>query len=42
MKKRKLDMPVNQKGFIPMLLSIIGIILFVIYLVYTRVVSMSS
>lgn len=40
MKKRKLTVLDNQQGFIPMLLSIIGLILIVIYLVYTRVSSM--
>lgn len=38
MKKLKAK-AVNQAGFIPMMLSIIGVILFIIYLVYTRVAS---
>jgi hypothetical protein len=33
MKKLK----VSQTGFIPMMLSIIGVVLFIIYLVYVRV-----
>lgn len=32
----------NQRGFIPMMLSIIGFIAFIIYLVYTRVASLSQ
>ncbi|HSH17848.1 MAG TPA: hypothetical protein VK978_00540 [Candidatus Saccharimonadales bacterium] len=42
MKKRKLKTAVNQQGFIPMMLCIIGVIGFIIYLVYTRVASMAQ
>jgi hypothetical protein len=38
MKKLKAK-TLNQTGFIPMMLTIIGIILVIIYLVYTRVAS---
>lgn len=32
----------DQRGFIPMMLSIVGVIGFIIYLVYARVASVSQ
>jgi len=40
MKKLKLQLADDQRGFIPMMLCIIAVIAFIIYLVYSRVASM--
>jgi hypothetical protein len=41
MKKLKLN-PANQQGFIPMMLSILGVIGLIIFFVYQRVVSVAG